>query len=86
MLSTANCVTLVPVMRSELVLEGPAFRRRVLAEDGSIRQAAFDELWPTLRVLARCSPADKYTIVKGAGNCRTSDCTRKQDPAATAGY
>uniref|UniRef100_A0A7S4VBP8 P-type Ca(2+) transporter n=1 Tax=Ditylum brightwellii TaxID=49249 RepID=A0A7S4VBP8_9STRA len=26
---------------------------------------AFDKLWPTLRVLARCQPEDKLTLVKG---------------------
>jgi hypothetical protein len=27
----------------------------------------FLQLWPRLRVLARCTPADKYTIVTGRG-------------------
>lgn len=48
-----------------LVVDGPDFRRAVLDADGQLRQAVFDRLWPRLRVLARCSPADKYTIVKG---------------------
>ena len=47
------------------VMEGSEFRRRVLAPDGSIRAAAFLEIWPQLRVLARCTPADKFTVVKG---------------------
>jgi magnesium-transporting ATPase (P-type) len=50
-----------------VVMEGPEFRQRVLNEDGSIREEEFLALWPTLRVLARCSPADKYTIVTGVG-------------------
>lgn len=50
-----------------VVMEGPEFRQRVLNEDGSIREEEFLALWPTLRVLARCSPADKYTIVTGEG-------------------
>ena len=32
------------------------------------QQAAFDSVWPRLRVLARCSPTDKLTIVRGANN------------------
>ena len=48
-----------------LVLDGPDFRRAVLDADGNLRQPVFDRMWPRLRVLARCSPADKYTIVKG---------------------
>ena len=31
-----------------------------------IDQAAFDALWPSLRVLARASPEDKYALVVGA--------------------
>lgn len=49
-----------------LVMDGPDFRRAVLDGEGSIRQDVFDLVWPRLRVLARCSPADKYTIVQGA--------------------
>ena len=49
-----------------LVLDGPDFRRAVLDADGNLRQSAFDAVWRRLRVLARCSPADKFTIVKGA--------------------
>jgi Ca2+ transporting ATPase len=48
------------------VLDGPDFRHAVLDADGSIRQHVFDAVWRRLRVLARCSPADKFTIVKGA--------------------
>ncbi len=48
------------------MLDGPDFRHAVLDADGSIRQHVFDAVWRRLRVLARCSPADKFTIVKGA--------------------
>ncbi|PSC68202.1 calcium-translocating P-type PMCA-type [Micractinium conductrix] len=48
-----------------VVMEGPEFRARVLNADGSINADEFLALWPQLRVLARCSPADKYTIVTG---------------------
>ena len=30
-----------------------------------VSQKKFDEIWPKLRVLARSSPQDKYTLVKG---------------------
>lgn len=30
-----------------------------------VTQEKLDEVWPTLRVLARSSPQDKYTLVKG---------------------
>ena len=64
-----------PDAEEYLVLDGPDFRRTVLDADGNIRQSAFDAVWRRLRVLARCSPADKFTIVKGAyaGGCRHAD-------------
>ena len=46
-------------------MDGPEFRRTVLDGEGAIRQDVFDLVWPRLRVLARCSPSDKYTIVQG---------------------
>ncbi|KAL4422348.1 hypothetical protein ABPG75_008545, partial [Micractinium tetrahymenae] len=55
----------VDLLPEGVVMEGPEFRRRVLNADGSINADQFLELWPRLRVLARCSPADKYTIVTG---------------------
>ena len=30
-----------------------------------MKQELVDEIWPRLRVLARSSPTDKYTLVKG---------------------
>eukprot|EP00959_Pyramimonas_sp_CCMP1952_P075006 1567405-Pyramimonas_sp.AAC.1 len=33
--------------------------------DDAFDQMAFDQIWPTLRVLARSSPIDKYLLVKG---------------------
>ena len=32
---------------------------------GKARQELLDKVWPKLRVLARSSPQDKYTLVKG---------------------
>ena len=48
-----------------LVLEGSQFRDFVVGPNGIIDKAAFAAIWPRLRVLARCSPEDKYTIVRG---------------------
>lgn len=48
-----------------LVIEGQEFRTRVLDGNGNIIQAEFDKIWPFLRVMARSSPKDKYTLVTG---------------------
>jgi magnesium-transporting ATPase (P-type) len=48
-----------------LVLEGKQFRDFVVGPNGIIDRTAFTAIWPRLRVLARCSPQDKYTIVSG---------------------
>ena len=52
-------------MSKTVVMEGPDFRRTVVGPDGNVDQRAFDRIWPTLRVLARSSPKDKYTLVSG---------------------
>lgn len=46
-------------------MTGDAFRTRVHRSDGSLDQDAFNAIWPRIRVLARCSPRDKYTIIQG---------------------
>ncbi|GMF19701.1 unnamed protein product [Phytophthora fragariaefolia] len=48
-----------------LVIEGQEFRTRVLDGNGNIIQSEFDKIWPLLRVMARSSPKDKYTLVTG---------------------
>ncbi|EGZ24296.1 hypothetical protein PHYSODRAFT_541858 [Phytophthora sojae] len=48
-----------------LVMDGQTFRNRVLDAQGNIIQSEFDKIWPMLRVLARSSPKDKYTLVSG---------------------
>ncbi|XP_041632613.1 plasma membrane calcium-transporting ATPase 2 isoform X1 [Drosophila kikkawai] len=48
-----------------LVLEGKEFNRRIRDSNGDIQQHLIDKVWPRLRVLARSSPTDKYTLVKG---------------------
>jgi Ca2+ transporting ATPase len=53
-----------------LVMEGPEFRRLVFNERNEFQQAAFDRIWPNLRVLARSSPTDKYWLVKGLRESR----------------
>ena len=53
-------------LSSGAVLTGPEFRERVLRADGSINRDNFMQLWPGLRVMGRCSPQDKHTIVRGA--------------------
>jgi P-type Ca2+ transporter type 2B len=37
-----------------------------------VDQELFDKVWPKLRVLARSSPQDKYTLVKGIIDSRLS--------------
>uniref|UniRef100_A0A4W4FH83 Calcium-transporting ATPase n=1 Tax=Electrophorus electricus TaxID=8005 RepID=A0A4W4FH83_ELEEL len=48
-----------------LCLEGKEFNRRIRNEKGEIEQERIDRIWPKLRVLARSSPTDKHTLVKG---------------------
>ncbi|XP_066436767.1 plasma membrane calcium-transporting ATPase 3 isoform X2 [Eleutherodactylus coqui] len=48
-----------------LCLEGKEFNRRIRNEKGEVEQERLDKIWPKLRVLARSSPTDKHTLVKG---------------------
>nr|CAH7742167.1 unnamed protein product [Callosobruchus chinensis] len=48
-----------------LILEGKEFNRRIRDSAGEVQQHLIDKVWPKLRVLARSSPTDKYTLVKG---------------------
>jgi Ca2+ transporting ATPase len=48
-----------------LIMDGQTFRNRVLDAQGNLIQTEFDHIWPMLRVLARSSPKDKYTLVSG---------------------
>ncbi|XP_067447725.1 plasma membrane calcium-transporting ATPase 1-like isoform X1 [Thunnus thynnus] len=48
-----------------LCLEGKEFNQRIRNELGEIEQERIDKIWPKLRVLARSSPTDKHTLVKG---------------------
>lgn len=49
----------------DAVMTGDEFRGRVHTAEGALDQGAFNALWPRLRVLARCSPQDKFTIIQG---------------------
>ncbi|XP_034391998.1 plasma membrane calcium-transporting ATPase 1-like isoform X2 [Cyclopterus lumpus] len=48
-----------------LCMEGKEFNQRIRNEHGEIEQERIDMIWPKLRVLARSSPTDKHTLVKG---------------------
>ncbi|XP_033989057.1 plasma membrane calcium-transporting ATPase 3-like isoform X2 [Trematomus bernacchii] len=48
-----------------LCIDGKEFNRRIRNEKGEIEQERIDKVWPKLRVLARSSPTDKHTLVKG---------------------
>ncbi|NXB81789.1 AT2B4 ATPase, partial [Donacobius atricapilla] len=48
-----------------LILEGKEFNRLIRNEKGEVEQEQLDKIWPKLRVLARSSPTDKHTLVKG---------------------
>ncbi|XP_031238732.1 plasma membrane calcium-transporting ATPase 4 isoform X3 [Mastomys coucha] len=48
-----------------LCLEGKEFNRIIRNEKGQVEQEKLDKIWPRLRVLARSSPTDKHTLVKG---------------------
>uniref|UniRef100_A0A8C3NF93 Calcium-transporting ATPase n=1 Tax=Geospiza parvula TaxID=87175 RepID=A0A8C3NF93_GEOPR len=48
-----------------LCLEGKDFNRRIRNDRGEVEQERLDKVWPKLRVLARSSPTDKHTLVKG---------------------
>nr|CAD7439799.1 unnamed protein product [Timema bartmani] len=48
-----------------LILEGKEFNQRIRDSNGEIQQNLIDKVWPTLRVLARSSPTDKFILVKG---------------------
>ncbi|GAB1599825.1 plasma membrane calcium-transporting ATPase 2 isoform X8 [Argonauta hians] len=56
-----------------LVIEGREFNSRIRdPASGEVKQELFDQVWPHLRVLARSSPQDKYTLVKGIIDSRVN--------------
>jgi P-type Ca2+ transporter type 2B len=57
-------------LKDNVLMEGKSFRSRVYRQGDApgkkeFDQAAFDEIWPHLRVLARSSPDDKLTLAHG---------------------
>ncbi|KFD50022.1 hypothetical protein M513_09115 [Trichuris suis] len=56
-----------------LILEGRDFNARIRDKKGEVRQELLDQVWPRLRVLARSSPTDKYTLVKGIIDSKASN-------------
>ncbi|XP_057218478.1 plasma membrane calcium-transporting ATPase 4 isoform X2 [Triplophysa rosa] len=48
-----------------LCLEGKEFNQQIRNDKGDVEQERLDKIWPKLRVLARSSPTDKHTLVKG---------------------
>jgi Ca2+ transporting ATPase len=57
-------------LKDMVAMTGPDFRKAVLNADGELIQAEIDRIWPHLRVLARSSPTDKYTLVTGMMDSR----------------
>ncbi|XP_064331518.1 plasma membrane calcium-transporting ATPase 3 isoform X3 [Phalacrocorax carbo] len=68
-LNTARAIAakcgILPPGEEWLCLEGKEFNRRIRNEKGEVEQERLDKVWPKLRVLARSSPTDKHTLVKG---------------------
>lgn len=56
-----------------LMLEGHEFNRLIRDSNGDVKQHLLDQVWPKLLVLARSSPTDKYTLVKGIIKSELSD-------------
>ena len=62
--SIALSCGIISVNDNFLVMEGKEFNERVKDQNGNVVQEKVDQIWPTLRVLARSSPQDKYELVK----------------------
>lgn len=56
-----------------IILEGKEFNHRIRDSNGEVQQHLLDKVWPKLRVLARSSPTDKYTLVKGIIDSKVSE-------------
>lgn len=54
-----------------MVMEGATLRRLVTDSTGKLDEVAFYHLWPHLRVVARCTPSDKYLLVTALKRLRT---------------
>lgn len=60
----SKCGILFPGDNS-LIIEGKEFNKKIRDANGKVQQHLLDRVWPHLRVLARSSPTDKYTLVRG---------------------
>ena len=49
----------------DCIMTGPEFRKRCVIKDGVVNQAEINKIQKKLRVMARCSPEDKFHLVKG---------------------
>ena len=67
-----KCGILTPGM-DYLIIDGKEFNRRIRDANGDVQQHLLDQVWPKLRVLARSSPTDKYTLVKGIIDSKISE-------------
>ncbi|KAK7582784.1 hypothetical protein V9T40_014229 [Parthenolecanium corni] len=65
-----------------LILEGKEFNKRIRDSNGEVQQHLLDKVWPRLRVLARSSPTDKYTLVKGIIDSKVNE---KREVVAVTG-
>ncbi|XP_055332584.1 plasma membrane calcium-transporting ATPase 2-like [Paramacrobiotus metropolitanus] len=55
-----------------LVLEGKEFNQMIRDSNGQVDSVRFNNVWPQLRVLARSTPEDKFTLVDGIINSKIS--------------
>lgn len=60
-----NCGIITKEQAENCVWEGREFRELVVREDESLNQKKLEEIAPKILVMARCSPTDKYNLVKG---------------------
>ncbi|KAE9553498.1 hypothetical protein FO519_003290 [Halicephalobus sp. NKZ332] len=65
-----------------LALEGREFNERIRDPDGEVNQAKLDQIWPKLRVLARAQPSDKFVLVKGIIDSKS---TKNREVVAVTG-
>ncbi len=67
-LETARSIAIkcgiIEISSNFLVLNSKEFNHLIKDENGQVVQEKIDLVWPTLRVLARATPEDKYILVK----------------------
>ena len=67
-----TCVGSCPSLQelTPLAIEAPRLRELITRPDGKLDEAALVAVWPHLKVMARCTPSDKYLLVAGAKKLR----------------